>query len=480
MLLLASLMWIVYQTTLCPLSKFPGPFWAKVNPLWPLYQFFTGERHKTFKHLHHKYGDIVRVGINELSVCNVEAPKAIYGQNSNFIKAPRYNMLPQGLKYPTILSETDPFVHSLLRKQLSNAFSTKALHSMENYVNANIKAFCYKVRECGRNGEMALDMSDWTRFLAFDILGDLCFGKSFGFLEDGTVNPLMTCILHNNYFSGMLMSCPGLLPILRLLSPNHLKKARMQLGEQTKSMIDERIANPSDRKDFFYYITNPERLKSAPQYFYARLQPTCASLIVAGGGTTSTVINGAIYLLATHHTVLEKLHQELTKNFPDPTCDIEHQKTANLPYLNAFIEESMRLFTSGLGPFPRVSSQENLVVGQMIPRKCVISTASYAISGDPRYFTRPESFIPERWTDPGYGRDQTLGKLALQPFSLGPRGCLGRNMACMEIRLFLAHFVLQFRPELKDPNLCYENRDHWVAFTPPLFIKCHPLKGGSA
>ncbi|OLL25306.1 Isotrichodermin C-15 hydroxylase [Neolecta irregularis DAH-3] len=349
---------------------------------------------------------------------------------------------------------------------------------MEIYIKASVNTFCDCIRKFGKNGELSVNMSNWIPFMTFDIVGDFCFGKSFGLLEVGVVKPLMGCIERNTYFNGMLLSCPGLLPLLRL-SPHHLKKARTQLGEQSVSKVKKRMANQSDRKDFLYYLTDPEKLKRAARGVRDQLYATCAFLIVAGGDTISIVLNGAIYLLATHHDVLEKLHRELIERFPDPKCEIEHHKTVSLTYLNAVIEESMRLYPAGLGPLPRVSSQENVVAGQKIPANCIVSVAPYAISRDTRYFTRPENFIPERWIDPGFERDQTLGKLAFQPFSLGPRGCLGRNMAYMELRLFLAHFVLQFRPELEDPKFCYENRDHWTAFKPPLFVKCHSLKCGS-
>ncbi|OLL24641.1 Isotrichodermin C-15 hydroxylase [Neolecta irregularis DAH-3] len=268
----------------------------------------------------------------------------------------------------------------------------------------------------------------------------------------------------------------------------------MQLGQQSVSKIKERMENPSDRKDFFYYLTDPERLKSAPQDFRDRLHSTCVLLMfvtsilpakliisrIAGSDTTSAALTGSIYLLATHSSVLEKLKEEVNERFPDPASEIEDHKLTSLPYLNAVIEESMRLYPAAVGPLPRVSSEENVVAGQKIPPNCVISVASYAIYRDPRYFTRPDSFIPERWIDPAFERDQTLGKLAFQPFSLGPRGCLGRNMAYTQIRLFLAHFVLQFRPELEDPTFHYEIRDQWTTLTPPLFVKFRSLKGDSA
>ncbi|OLL24878.1 hypothetical protein NEOLI_005059 [Neolecta irregularis DAH-3] len=62
----------------------------------------------------------------------------------------------------------------------------------------------------------------------------------------------------------------------------------MQLGQQSVSKIKERMEKPSDRKDFFYYLTDPERVKAAHQDFRDRLHSTCTLLTIAGGDTTSS------------------------------------------------------------------------------------------------------------------------------------------------------------------------------------------------
>jgi len=273
-LLLVPLLWVIYQTYLSPLSKFPGPFWAKVNPLWQLCQYLTGERHKIFMKLHHKYGDIVRIGINELSVCHLEAQREIYGQTSVFLKVPAYKTGQKDFQYSSLATETDPIIHSKLRKQLSSAFSTKALDSMEIYIKANIDIFCASIRKRGKDGEQGLDICKWINFLTLDIFGDLCFGKSFRLMEDEVVTRLMHSIERFIYFSAMLLTCPGLLPLTRLV-PKRLQKGLMQLSQESLITINERIANPSDRKDLFYYITDPERLKETSQDFADRLHTTC-------------------------------------------------------------------------------------------------------------------------------------------------------------------------------------------------------------
>jgi len=61
---------------------------------------------------------------------------------------------------------------------------------------------------------------------------------------------------------------------------------------------------------------------------------------------------------------------------------------------------------------------------------------------NPSYFSRVDEYIPERWMgDPAFAKDN---RAALQPFSYGPRNCIGRNLAYVEMRLCLARILFSF------------------------------------
>lgn len=115
-----------------------------------------------------------------------------------------------------------------------------------------------------------------------------------------------------------------------------------------------------------------------------------------------------------------------------------------LPYLNAVIHESLRIFPPVAVPLPRVSPGE-MVDGYYIPKgvssrtrgglglwspvglndvelQTEVSTSLYAATHSAVNFHDPERFLPERWLDP----NNTDKKEASQPLSLGPRNCIGR------------------------------------------------------
>jgi len=73
---------------------------------------------------------------------------------------------------------------------------------------------------------------------------------------------------------------------------------------------------------------------------------------------------------------------------------------------------------------PRASPGET-VDGYFIPKGVVVSTSSWAAVHDPKNFHEPWAFKPERWLD-GECKEKDVRE-ASQPFSLGPRACLGRK-----------------------------------------------------
>ena len=76
--------------------------------------------------------------------------------------------------------------------------------------------------------------------------------------------------------------------------------------------------------------------------------------------------------------------------------------------------------------------------------KTTVSVSSWAAAHLPLNFSEPESFIPERWLKEGEERFRNDNKHASQPFSYGPRGCIGKNLSYIEQRLIICHLLWNF------------------------------------
>lgn len=139
--------------------------------------------------------------------------------------------------------------------------------------------------------------------------------------------------------------------------------------------------------------------------------------VCASFASTSCAIT---YYLAANPAVQEKLHVELDAalgNEDDPASTFE--QTKNLKYLQAVIDESIRLHsTSGIG-LPRIAPEGGLTVcGKYFPEGTILSVPSYTIHRDVDVWGYDvEAFRPERW----FERDAEMIQKAYNPFSFGPR-----------------------------------------------------------
>lgn len=101
-----------------------------------------------------------------------------------------YNAWPRNSESLTTWNSTNIAIHARKRRVLNYSFSDKALRSAEPFIlsNANrwVELLGDEINQSGQEWSKSLNMADWANWLVFDILGDLCFGKSFDMKEPGS------------------------------------------------------------------------------------------------------------------------------------------------------------------------------------------------------------------------------------------------------------------------------------------------------
>jgi len=148
----------------------------------------------------------------------------------------------------------------------------------------------------------------------------------------------------------------------------------------------------------------------------------------------------AIYILLQNPGQLAKLIRELDAAFPDAST-INYRVAAQLKYLDAVIYESLRLFPVGAGTNPRVTPPGGRVIsGCFMPEGTTVGVPLYAYHRSPLIWRNSEEFLPDRWLTPEGPRMRKR----LLTFLIGPRACLGRGLAVMEMTLILASLFRNF------------------------------------
>jgi len=161
---------------------------------------------------------------------------------------------------------------------------------------------------------------------------------------------------------------------------------------------------------------------------------------VAGHETTATALTWACVCLSSFPEVQEKVFQEIIGTIETEIPKLED--LSKLTYLDCFIQEVLRMHP----PIPllptRIAVEEVKFGNQVIPKNSVVCVGIDVIHKNPKYWSEPENFVPERFlAENKKGRHH----YAHLPFSVGPRQCIGNNFSLIEQRLFLSRLLQKYR-----------------------------------
>lgn len=150
-------------------------------------------------------------------------------------------------------------------------------------------------------------------------------------------------------------------------------------------------------------------------------------LILAGSETVATALSGMLYYLLKEPSCLARLRQEIRSSFQNEN-EININSAAPLRYLNAVLEESMRLYPPVPAALPRmVPEPGQIICDRFVPVGTYVGLPHYSCYRSARNFFEPKVFHPERWLEGEDPRFKDDRKDAFHLFSHGPRNCLGKK-----------------------------------------------------
>ncbi|KAF9872387.1 hypothetical protein CkaCkLH20_10214 [Colletotrichum karsti] len=449
---------VFYNLFLHPLRNYPGPLLMRATRITFGYKLNRGTLPFEVLELHKKYGDVVRVAPDELAFNNAGAWKDIMGHRTSgtaeFEKDLKfYSPAPNVPR--TIVSSRGP-EHAMLRRQMSHGFSERSLREQEPLIMKYIDFFILRLHQNCTNEE-PLDIAAWYNFTTFDIIGDLAFGEPFGCLEKSDWHPWIRSIFVSARL-GTAAQTANHFPLLksvlfRLLASDKARKARGKNLDMAKAKLEKRIeiGAKGGRPDL---IEGLLRKRDELGLSFMQLVSNSNTLVIGGSETTATLLSGVTYYLLTNKHAMEKLAEEVRSTFQSEK-DINILSVGKLSYMLACLDEALRMYPPVAMGLPRVTPKAGATVcGRFVPGGTTVAIHQWAVHHNEAYFKEPFSFRPERFLgDPEFAGDN---REAFQPFHLGARNCLGRNLAYVEMRLILARVIWSF-----DMELAEESRD-WV------------------
>ncbi|KAI0355856.1 high nitrogen upregulated cytochrome P450 monooxygenase 2 [Trametes cingulata] len=448
------------------LAKYPGPFPCRLSKFWMACISTAGRQHLYIKGLHEGYGDVVRIGPNELSFNDPSIVNVALGSPG----------VPKGpLSVGRLLTATDlplpgimdPQVHQERRKPWNRAMSANALKEYEPQLSNRATQLVHVLG----TQKQDIDIGQFIKFFAYDFMSDMAYGGGSELLRDGDQNniwdtlkegmPAATFLSHVPWLAIYFGSIPVVSArVMRLLS--HCREYTLQ-----------RIRRGTVRKDIFHYLSNEDQpgVDSPP---LKQLVDDGVLAIVAGADTTSSALTSLFFCLGTHPAAYKRLQAEIDRFYPpgeDP-CDARHHR--DMHYLTAVINETLRLYPPVPGGTQRQVPHRSpgVMLGPyFVPPGTVIFLHSYTIQRDPRNFSPfPNDFWPERWlvaagraspSDLDIKQSAYTGSMgdassfahneaAFIPFSYGPANCVGKQLAMQEMRTVVSSVMQKFELRLRE------------------------------
>ncbi|OCL09020.1 cytochrome P450 [Glonium stellatum] len=417
---------------------------------------------------HQKYGDFVRYAPNRLNVNTTTGLKNIYSQGKNFAKSKNYSaMVHQALNTLTVRDKKD---HGRRRRVISQGLSDSTLRNFEPAMLEIINRFCDRLLETveEENGKMnsnlgnivstgqtwksPRNMAEWCNYLAFDIMASLIFSGRYNMLERETYRYVVKIIELSNIRVSSILQAP-ILKIFRLdkvLFPQAIAARNLFIRFVGKLLRDTQKNDRSGRKDLFAIITEAKDPETGLGFNQEEIIAESTTLAVAGADTVATAMAAIFFYLSRNPDAYARASVEVRSTFENLDEIKGGSKLSSCRYLRACIDEAMRMSPSvGQSLSREVPSGGAVVDGEFIPAGCDVGVPIYSIQHKEEYFPDPFNYNPDRWLAVKDSITQQVidQNTAFNPFSTGPRSCIGKGVALVEMMLTMA--VVLYRLDFK-------------------------------
>ncbi|KAG6460625.1 cytochrome P450 6B4 [Manduca sexta] len=373
----------------------------------------------------------------------------------------------------------------VLRQNLTPLFTT-----------AKMKNMFYLIEKCAHVFENVLEekvyapktvtISELMASFTMDCIGTCTFGVETNVMTEPMNNPFRnigTAIFEKSNFRGFKNMMRSLWPRAFYIFgfrffPLELNDFFVKL---LTAVFESRQYKPSPRQDLVDLVLTLANKSciagdTVPDFKTGEVKKTtmevtndllvahCVAFFGAGYETSATTSSFTLYELAKHPEIQEKVLQEVDAYFQKNNNQLNYNLVSELPYLDACIDEALRFYPV-LGSLNREAMADyTFPTGLTVEKGMRIHIPVYYLQRHPKYFPEPEEFRPERFLG-----DEKLkvNPHVYMPFGGGPRLCIGKRFAKMQMLAGLVTLLKNYKVEL-DPTTPLK-----VQFDPRIIVT-HP------
>nr|WOF00834.1 flavonoid hydroxylase 2 [Dracocephalum moldavica] len=346
-----------------------------------------------------------------------------------------------------------------LRKLVSlELFSARRIELQRNVRVSETAQFIDDVhalwgKEKDGSGRALVDMKEWFGELNLNVVLRMVAGKRFGSGDEAEETRRCRRIMRDFFHLAGLFVPADALPYVGWLDIGGHEKRMKKTAKELDEIVGEWLVEhrrkeysgedkPQDFMDVMLSVVKDGNFEC--EYDVDTIiKATCGTLIAGGTDTTTVVFIWALALLLNNRHVLKKAQDELDIHVGKERR-VKESDIDKLVYLQAITKETLRLYPPGpLGGTRRLTQDCNMG-GYHVPKETWLIVNLWKLHRDPRVWSDPMEFRPERFLNGDRIIDVKGQDFELIPFSAGRRICPGTNFGMQMLHLVLASLLQAF------------------------------------
>lgn len=451
---------IIAPLYLSPLSRIPGKKLYAITRWRIAFDEWNGKRTSNIHKLHQQYGPVVRIGPNEVHFNSPTALRKIYGAGSGFERTDFYRMFDVYGKQ-NVFTFGPSSLHAERKKLLAHAYSKTSMirGPVAEEIESKINDYLRVIASTQNTGNEIFRSLHWysldniTNFLYGPDLGGTSSMKGNqehqGLLND-ILDParrrLTWFVLHFPTPTKWLYSRTGIIerlvsPILPMQKPatyTRIREHALKSMQDFNIALQEKSLTAASENSVIDRLWAHHESRKRTGLSDLDVAAECSDHLLAGIDTTSDTLMFLIWALSLpqNRQYQDKLIEE-ARSIPESGLNEDGNPTVEmsdkLPYLDAVIKETLRLYAPLPASEPRQPPQDTIIDGYDIPARTVVSMAPYSLHRNQEVFPDSLRFDPDRWF--GTLNQVTEMKRWWWAFSSGGRMCIGMHLAMAEMAL---------------------------------------------
>jgi benzoate 4-monooxygenase len=449
----------IYSYLSSRLRHIPGPWYSFLTGLYQLHYASQGRLYLVKEKLFEQYGDIVRLGPTEVTIRDPAAVSLLLREN-DFAKPDVYTLFTLADGKPSSFSMVDREEHRKRRRLTIQAFSTKALKASESIM------FSVGVEQMAkfidRNEGKPIDIGLLFHRGTLNVICKTAFGASIDLFKEGLKPSDEAEKVKDAIASVQNIIVLSLTPFLKRCTFLPFVKENFEkqkfINEYATSLRVERLrelktlADKGEQhsyNDILQYLIDCEDPETGEKLSDDEVTAESVTFLVAGSETSSNTMTWAIYFLLKHPQYFAELRGEIDRVSPKPGFVTHLTIRDEMPYLNAVLEETLRFMPVAAAGTSRVLDKDSQLCGHFLPKGTEVNIAFYSLHRNHKVWEKADQFIPDRFLNTPLSscKDKHV------TFSAGIRGCVGKDFAKMEMRVFLVNLLKDFDIKLVNPTL---------------------------